>query len=81
MKETQEPTQQEYLRAAKEALSAIYPRLTWDRFAEKAGIEPRAFKTYRMPADSNDYRTLPRLARNAIEALLKTANKGRKKSP
>lgn len=60
-----EQTQQEYLKAAKATLG-----LEWDDFAEKAGIKPRAFKTYRMPHTSKDFRTLPSLARSAIERLL-----------
>lgn len=58
-------SQQDYLRTAKEALG-----LNWDTFAEKAGIKPRAFKTYRMPDSSKDHRTLPDLARRAIDGLL-----------
>lgn len=73
-----EQSQQEYLRAAKETLQQRFPGLTWDQFAEKIGVEPRAFKTYRMPDDSKDFRNMPRLARNAIEALLK---KGVKRAP
>lgn len=58
-------SQQDYLRAAKEEL-----RLEWDVFAERVGIKPRAFKTYRMPAGSTNFRRLPDLARNAIDRLL-----------
>lgn len=58
-------SQQDYLRAAKEALG-----LDWDAFAEMAGIKPRAFKTYRMPDSSKDHRTLPDLARRVIDGLL-----------
>ena len=60
-----EPTQQDYLKAAKRTLG-----LTWDEFAAQAGIHPRAFKTYRMPDDSRDHRPLPALARRSIEQLL-----------
>lgn len=60
-----EQTQQEYLQAAKAALG-----LEWDDFAEKAGIKPRAFKTYRMPSTSKDFRPLPPLARDAVDRLL-----------
>ena len=60
-----EPTQQDYLKAAKRSLG-----LTWDEFAAHAGIHPRAFKTYRMPDDSLDHRPLPALARRSIEQLL-----------
>ena len=60
-----EPTQQDYLKAAKRTLG-----LTWDEFAAQAGIHPRAFKTYRMPDDSLDHRPLPALARRSIEQLL-----------
>lgn len=54
-----------YLHAAKAALE-----LTWDEFAEAAGIEPRALKNYRMPDDSGNKRPLPQLARRSIEQLL-----------
>lgn len=60
-----EQTQQEYLKTAKAALG-----LEWDDFAEKAGIKPRAFKTYRMPSTSTDFRALPSLARRSIDRLL-----------
>jgi len=59
---------------AKRALSASTAGLTWDVFAELAGIEPRAFKSYRMPEDSKDFRTMPPHARAAIEALIVRAN-------
>lgn len=60
-----ESTQQDYLKTAKRALG-----LTWDEFAKRAGIHPRAFKTYRMPDGSGDHRPLPPLARKSIEQLL-----------
>lgn len=58
-------SQQEYLRDAKAKLG-----LEWDAFAEQAGIKPRAFKTYRMPETSKDYRPMPALARRAVDRLL-----------
>lgn len=60
-----EQTQQEYLKAAKAALN-----VEWDALAAMAGIKPRALKTYRMPATSRDHRSLPDLARRAIDGLL-----------
>ena len=54
-----------YLHAAKAELG-----LTWDVFAVEAGIEPRAFKNYRMPDASENKRPLPTLARRSIEQLL-----------
>ncbi len=63
--EPQERSQQEFLREAKATLG-----LTWDALAIAAGIEPRAFKNYRMPNESQAYRRMPRLARRAIERLL-----------
>lgn len=73
-----EQSQQDYLKAAKATLG-----VEWDAFAEMAGIKPRAFKTYRMPDSSKDHRSLPDLARRAIDRLLidhgkkmrKTSNK------
>lgn len=70
-----EQTQQEYLQAAKEELG-----LAWDDLAELASIKPRAFKTYRMPSSSKDYRGMSDLARNAIDRLLDQQRKKRKKS-
>lgn len=61
----QEPSQQEFLQAAKTILG-----LTWDALAVEAGIEPRALKNYRMPDDSQNHRGMPKLARRAIEQLL-----------
>ncbi|MDA0152358.1 hypothetical protein OH460_08590 [Vibrio sp. Makdt] len=59
-------TQKEFLNNAKAKLG-----VTWDELAKQSGIKPRAFKTYRMPEDSKDYRTMPDLAKSAIERLLK----------
>jgi transcriptional regulator with XRE-family HTH domain len=61
----QERPQQEFLQAAKTALG-----LTWDELAEQAGIAPRALKNYRMPDDSQNHRSMPSLARRAIQQLL-----------
>lgn len=63
-------TQKEYLLGIKSALEARIGRLTWDELASNAKIEPRALKAYRMPESSADYRTMPALARQALEALL-----------
>lgn len=67
--------QQEYLKAAKATLG-----LTWDDFALKAGINPRALKTYRMPGTSKDFRTMPSLARSAIDRLLADHQKKTRKT-
>lgn len=66
-------SQKSWLTAAKRTLSKHHSGLTWDGFAKLAGIDPRAFKTYRMPEDSSDYRTMPSLARSAVENLLRKA--------
>lgn len=63
-------TQQEYLKAAKDALG-----VTWDELAELSGINPRALKTYRMPDTSKDFRQLPALARAAIDRLVSRRKK------
>jgi hypothetical protein len=60
-----EQTQLEFLKAAKAELD-----VTWDELAALADIAPRALKTYRMPAASAEYRGMPKLARNAIVAVL-----------
>lgn len=62
-------SQKAWLIAAKRMLTKTNPGLTWDDFARLANIEPRAFKTYRMPDDSPDYREMPTLARLAVENL------------
>lgn len=69
-----EQSQKTWLSEAKRALSKTHPGLTWDDFATLAGIEPRAFKTYRMPADSKDYRKIPPIVDVAIKALLEKAS-------
>jgi hypothetical protein len=70
-----EQTQQEFLLAVKSELG-----LEWDDLAERAGIKPRALKTYRMPPTSKDFRSMPSLARDAIERLLKDSRKKSSKS-
>ena len=65
MSTTNVQSQQDYLRAAKAELG-----LEWDDLATRAGIKPRALKTYRMPDTSNDHRQLPELARRSIDMLL-----------
>ena len=61
-------TQQDFLRSAKDQLA-----LDWDTFAVRAGISPRALKSYRLPSSSAGHRTMPDLARAAVEDLLRTA--------
>jgi transcriptional regulator with XRE-family HTH domain len=60
------PSQQELLRAAKAAQG-----LTWDALAEAAGVSPRAMKNWRLPATSANHRSMPALARHALEKLLR----------
>lgn len=66
-------SQKRFLNETKRALMARESGLTWDRLAERVGIEPRALKTYRMPENSRDYRTMPKVVRSAIEALVSGA--------
>ncbi|HGS5694452.1 TPA: hypothetical protein ACMDWD_003397 [Vibrio cholerae] len=61
--------QKKYLNDAKNQLN-----MTWDELASKTKIHPRALKTYRMPTTSKDYRTMPALAKAAIDNLLKERN-------
>ncbi|MDH0342079.1 hypothetical protein [Chromobacterium haemolyticum] len=61
----EEQSQQAYLKAVKTELG-----VEWDELAERAGIKPRALKTYRMPATSKDFRTMPSLAHDAISRVL-----------
>lgn len=64
-------TQKDQISQIKKALEARFgKKLTWDALAELAGIEPRTFKTYRMPESSADYRQMPALAKQALERLL-----------
>jgi hypothetical protein len=62
--------QKAFLAVAKDALRPSSQRITWDDFAEIVGVEPRALKTYRMPADSSDYRSMPKLLVEKIEGLV-----------
>jgi len=61
----EQQSQQEYLQEAKATLG-----MQWDAFAQAAGIEPRAFKNYRLPEGSKGHRAMPNLARVAIDRLL-----------
>jgi hypothetical protein len=70
VRRAREPSQQEFLHAAKATLD-----LTWDELAVAAGIEPRALKNYRMPDESQNHRAMPNLARRAVELLLSTHEK------
>lgn len=63
-------SQKDFLAHAKALLSCVHNKLTWDRMAELAEIEPRALKTYRMPENSPDHRAMPKVVRRQIEALL-----------
>jgi aspartate carbamoyltransferase catalytic subunit len=72
----QEQAQQEFLQETKATLG-----LTWDELAEQAGIAPRALKNYRMPDGSQNHRSMPSLARRAVQQLLDAhAKKNRKKA-
>ncbi|MCU6501951.1 hypothetical protein LPN04_29585 [Rugamonas sp. A1-17] len=68
-------TQQAVLQAAKDELG-----VTWDELAELSDIAPRALKTYRMPPESKDHRTMPKLAFNAIDAAVKKYRNRNRKS-
>jgi hypothetical protein len=65
-----DPSQQELLHAAKSELD-----VDWDTLALRAGIKPRALKSYRLPASSTGSRAMPDLARAAIADLLRTATR------
>lgn len=67
--------QQAYLKAIKDEIG-----LEWDALADLAGIKPRALKTYRMPETSKDHRTLPDLAKAALERVLQDHRKRAKKT-
>ena len=69
-----EQTQQAFLHEAKATLG-----LTWDEFAEQAGIAARALKNYRMPDESQNHRGMPNLARRAVQQLLDAHEKKHRK--
>jgi hypothetical protein len=73
LKSMSNPSQQDFLKAAKDQLG-----MTWDELATASGINPRALKTYRMPDTSKDFRPLPDLARAAVARLVNTPAKQRK---
>jgi len=66
-------SQKDWLSAAKRVLSKTHLNLTWDEFADLVGIERRAFKTYRLPEDSSNFRVMPPLATAAIKNLLQVS--------
>jgi hypothetical protein len=52
--------QKAWLTATKRALGAGRPGgLTWEQFADLANVDPRTFKSYRLPEDSTNYRRMP----------------------
>ena len=61
------PSQQKLLQAVKAELG-----LDWDTLALRAGIKPRALKSYRLPDASTGFRAMPELARAAVEDLRRT---------
>ncbi len=74
--------QKQWLIAAKKHLSKSYDNLTWDKFASLVGVDPRAFKTYRMPESSSDFRKMPSLVVDSINACIAQAeNSGETQAP
>lgn len=67
----EDETQQQFLEAAKAELG-----ITWDAFADLAGINPRTFKAYRMPSDSQGHRAMSKFV---LDAVVKVLNKHKKK--
>jgi len=67
------PPQQEYLRDAMERL-----RLTMNELALHIDATPRAMKNWLLPDTSPSHRTMPALARTAIDDLL--SKRGRKQA-
>jgi len=63
-------SQKAWLSAAKRSLTKAHPGLTWDEFSRLVGIDPRGFKTYRMPTESTDYRKMPPLVESKIKFLV-----------
>ena len=61
-----------YLNKQKVKLEArLQAKVQWDVFALMVKIEPRAFKTYRMPLRSTDHRSMGQLETDAIEAVIR----------
>lgn len=55
----------EFLKACKAELD-----VTWDEFAALCELEPRAFKTYRMPAGSKNRRGMPKLVYEKVISVM-----------
>lgn len=68
-----ERSQQQLLQEVKDALGG-----TWNDVAARAGIAPRALKSYRLPAASKGYRTMDKFVRRAVQEVL-DENKGLEK--
>jgi hypothetical protein len=66
-----EDWQKDWLKKAKREISAHVPGLTWDAFSKMVSVEPRAMKSYRMPASSSEYRSMPKSVELLISELLK----------
>lgn len=73
-------SQKSWLSSVKRGLSKGNPGLTWDSFAKLVGVDPRAFKTYRMPESSADYRSMPNTTRAVIEKLIADATGNKSKA-
>lgn len=66
---------------AKRRVAKSEPGLTWDGFAELAGVHPRPLKAYRMPESSANFRKMPPVAEAAIKALLERVEGKSKAAP
>lgn len=60
-----EQTQQQFLKSIKEEIG-----ITWDKLASRAGIKPRALKTYRLPESSSEHRGMSAPVKAAILNVL-----------
>lgn len=70
MSQSSKCAQKSWLVLAKNTLSNRHSGLTWDNFAKLINVDPRAFKTYRMPEESENYRTMPVAIKKTITDLL-----------
>ncbi len=59
-------TQQDFLKSCKADLG-----VTWDKFADLAGVVPSTFKTYRMPCDSKHYRAMNKFVLDAVVRVVR----------
>jgi len=66
-----EQSQRELLHTLKAALNDV----SWDEVAKQTEIKPRTLKSYVLPTESNGHRGMDKFVRDAVERVLKKAQK------